>query len=411
MVRFLPALLACCVGDVPPEIRVPVRPVRIADDDGSRAAAIEPAQFAEWVSYANEAYEPVGVRFDYDPADGIVERRSTLLNEVTGAKGRNWREAKAAAQELKESYPDELVVLFRHGPADRPTGRGFAAVDYDFVVMPGFVHTTVCGRQNVSLLAHEFGHHFGLVHTFAADLPTIPDAMKYLAKHGRDPECFDGDGLADTPPDPFIKALQCKSPRKFSLMGREFEPDRDNLMGYWRRERPHLSAGQVRIARWFVKRRHANGMRLPKNVPAGDPVEAETLTVRPVGGAKAVAQPTGNFGIDDWSGGQHLFVRGPFGGAVDGFPLQAPGRSARYQLEVYLTMAPNYGVVQIWLDGRKVGEPIDCYAPRVIPSGRIDVEVGALRRGRHEAAFEIVGRNEQSTDSFCGIDCYRLVRE
>ena len=95
-------------------------------------------------------------------------------------------------------------MLFRHGPGPNPTGGGFSWVDYDFVVMPGFDITTVCGKQNIGVFAHEVGHYLGLRHTFAREFETVAEADAWLKDHKGDVSCFDGDRLSDTPPDPFI---------------------------------------------------------------------------------------------------------------------------------------------------------------------------------------------------------------
>jgi len=38
-------------------------------------------------------------------------------------------------------------------------------------------------------------------------------------------------------------------------------------------------------------------------------------------------------------------------------------QAGRYRLGVYLTMVPDFGQIQFWLDGERLGYPIDLYAP------------------------------------------------
>ena len=146
---------------------IPIQAVRISDDDGGRPAAISPRQVKRWVDNANAVYAHSGIRFRYEVSDGLVERKSTLLNNITGTGDGEWLQSKRLANRLAAEHPGRLTVLFRHGPGPNPTGGGFSWVDYDFVVMPGFDVTTICGKQNIGVFAHEAGHYLGLSHTFA----------------------------------------------------------------------------------------------------------------------------------------------------------------------------------------------------------------------------------------------------
>ena len=132
-------------------VDVPVVAVRVSDDDGGRPAAISPAQVKRWVDYGNRVYASAGIHFLYKTSDGMVERKSTLLNNPTGTGDRDWLQFKRAGNRLAAEHPGKLTLIFRHGPGPQPTGGGFSWVDYDFVVMPGFEVTTVCGRQNIGL--------------------------------------------------------------------------------------------------------------------------------------------------------------------------------------------------------------------------------------------------------------------
>ena len=84
-------------------------------------------------------------------------------------------------------------------------------------------------------------------------------------------------------------------------------------------------------------------------------------------------------------------------------------RGGRYEVNVGLTKARDYGVVQFWLDGKKAGEPIDLYNPDVIPSGPIALGDFELGQGRHALTVEIVGTNPKAHKSYMfGIDRLQL---
>jgi len=388
---------------------IPIQAVRISDDDGGRPAAISPRQVKRWVDNANAVYARSGIRFRYEVSDGLVERKSTLLNNVTGTGDGDWLQSKRLANRLAAEHPGRLTVLFRHGPGPNPTGGGFSWVDYDFVVMPGFDVTTICGKQNIGVFAHEAGHYLGLSHTFAREFETVAEADAWLKDHKGDVYCFDGDRLSDTPPDPFIRALQCGSEVSVVLQGRRVVFPRNNILGYWFHLGKTLSPQQAEIARWFVHRRLKSEMLLPTNWAARHPLEAEALEISERRGVHTNVQTMNGFGAGNWSGDAQIFVKGePESGLTFVIPVE---KSGRYQLSVYLTMAPDFGQIQSRLDGERLGSRIDLYAPRVIASGRIVLGTRTLRAGRHAIGIEITGKNPASTETNAGIDCFEIAAD
>jgi hypothetical protein len=393
----------------PNRMEVPIQAVRISDDDGGRAAAISAHQVKRWVDYANAVYAHSGVHFRYEVSDGVVDRRSTLLNNIDGTGDRDWLESKRAGNRVAAEHPGKLTVLFRHGPAPNPTGHGFSWIDYDFVVMPWFEVTTVCGRQNIGALAHEIGHYLGLSHVFTREFATVAEADAWLKDHKGDPSCFDGDGLADTPPDPFIQAIQCRSEMSVVLQGRRVAFDRTNVMGYWGHARVTITPQQAEIVPWFVHRRQQTGMSLATNREARHPLEAEALAISERRGVRTDSRNMNEFGAGNWSGDTQLSVRGSPGSGVT---LEVPvENSGRYRLSAFLTMGPDFALIQPRLDGEPLGQPIDLYAPRVMVSGRVELGTRTLRAGRHSLAIEITGKSRASTGTELGIDCFELAPE
>lgn len=85
-------------------------------------------------------------------------------------------------------------------------------------------------------------------------------------------------------------------------------------------------------------------------------------------------------------------------------------KAGEYELSVALTKARDYGIVQISLDGQKMGEAIDLYNPEVIPTGAISLGHVKLTAGEHKLTFEITGANEKAAKAYMvGIDCVKLV--
>ncbi|MBE3096703.1 MAG: DUF2961 domain-containing protein [Planctomycetes bacterium] len=110
----------------------------------------------------------------------------------------------------------------------------------------------------------------------------------------------------------------------------------------------------------------------------------------------------------DWSGQEHLWwTRAKPGDKLD---LAVPVKDAgKYKVALQLTKARDYGIVQLYLDDKKCGGPVDLYNPNVIPSGVLDLGVHDLAAGKHKLTLEITGANEKAVKSYmAGVDYVRL---
>jgi hypothetical protein len=115
-------------------------------------------------------------------------------------------------------------------------------------------------------------------------------------------------------------------------------------------------------------------------------------------------QSMGPFGSGNWKNDEQLWWTGAQPG--DELILAVPvARSGKYQVSVHLTKAVDYGIVQLLLDGKKAGEPIDLYNPGVIPTGPIALGTFDLAAGPHKLTVKILGANPQAAKSYMfGID-------
>ena len=146
----------------------------------------------------------------------------------------------------------------------------------------------------------------------------------------------------------------------------------------------------------------------PYSVPGA--LEGEKLRVLSCTAGEASTQEMGSF-EGQWSGYAQLWWTGASPGAKLDLALRAR-QAATYAIKVRLTKAPDYGIVQFYLDGIKVGNPIDLYAEKVLPTEEILLGTMPLSSGEHKLTVEIVGANEKAAKGYMfGLDYVKLEKQ
>ncbi|MGA2111159.1 MAG: hypothetical protein ABSG98_03280 [Anaerolineales bacterium] len=392
-------------------LTVGLQAVAVSDDDGEHTAHITAKQVNQWDDQANKIFAKASVRFIYDPHLDFATLKSTVLNDMSGDSDANWLGEVDVANQVAAGYPGRVVVLFTYGPGKGPEGGGFSWSDYNFVKMPGFNIDRACGYQDISLLAHEIGHYFGLSHPFAEIFPSLQAAESYFSAHGNNPEIFDGDGLSDTPPDPFINTpeFECEPVQSVTLNGRVFPLPRTDIMSYYGPPAAltDLTPQQSNIVRLVLELRAKNGMATPTNLGVPGAIDFATLPIEKTVDMSPSVQGMSTFGdVPRWSGDKQLFSNAQ-PNSVIGFSVSVGG-AGKYQLNLYATMAPDYGKIQTLVDGSPLGPAIDLYAPIVLPSGRIPIGTIDLAAGTHALSFRVVGKNAASINYSVGLNAFTL---
>jgi hypothetical protein len=132
-------------------------------------------------------------------------------------------------------------------------------------------------------------------------------------------------------------------------------------------------------------------------------IEAETAAIVDSKGAKPTTQELGA----KWSCGTQLFFTPKEVGSY--VTLETDVReNGKYDLDVYFTKSYDYAIIQVGVDGQKLGNSVDTYCPNVDYMGRISIGTVELKAGKHQIRFEAVGKNEQSKGVYMGIDCFTL---
>ena len=113
-----------------------------------------------------------------------------------------------------------------------------------------------------------------------------------------------------------------------------------------------------------------------------------------------------SWGRENWGNGHQLLCAARKGGYLElEVPVPATGD---LQLAVRFTRGPDYGVVQVSIDGKPIGRPFDSFNPGIVPSVQVDLGQVDLLHGYHRLRFTAVGKNRQSTGFLMGIDCLEL---
>jgi len=139
--------------------------------------------------------------------------------------------------------------------------------------------------------------------------------------------------------------------------------------------------------------------------------EGEGLKILQKSAGDARPQELLQFGANKWSGDAQLWWTGAKPG--DTLVLAIPvAQAGKYELQVQLTRARDYGIVQLCLDEEKLGEPSDLYNPAVVPTGIMRFGMHELDKGEHRLSIEIVGANDKAVKAYMfGLDYVKLVKK
>jgi hypothetical protein len=127
-------------------------------------------------------------------------------------------------------------------------------------------------------------------------------------------------------------------------------------------------------------------------------IEGEKLKIVSKTGGNTEEQDMTGFG-SDWSNDAHLWwTQAKPGDKLElALPVAAAGK---YNLGARMTKAPDYGIVQWYLDGQKLGNTIDLYNAAVVGTRLIPLGTHDLSAGEHKLTVEIIGANEQAVKSY-----------
>ncbi|MFM7741825.1 MAG: hypothetical protein ACKO9H_20720, partial [Planctomycetota bacterium] len=134
-------------------------------------------------------------------------------------------------------------------------------------------------------------------------------------------------------------------------------------------------------------------------------LEGESLKVISTTRGSTGGQKMGEFAKDRWSGENHLWWTGgqPGDKLVVEFEFAAAGR---FDVQAVMTKARDYGIVQLSLDGKAIGEAVDLFnTPDVVTTGLVSLGSQELTEGKHQLTIEIRGKHPEAVPGYMfGLD-------
>ena len=136
--------------------------------------------------------------------------------------------------------------------------------------------------------------------------------------------------------------------------------------------------------------------------------EGELLTNATVSAGSARAQTMTGWG-SAWSGGSQLFWT--VGAANETLTTSITvDKAGSYMLSGGFTTAKDYGTIELYVNGVKVGNTFDGYNTSVAHK-TADFGTVTLSAGTNTVKIKLVGKNTSATNYFVGIDYLRIVRK
>jgi len=113
------------------------------------------------------------------------------------------------------------------------------------------------------------------------------------------------------------------------------------------------------------------------------------------------------WGAPRWHKGTQLFCNSNVDGLVS-FEINAFS-TGRYEVNLYATRAPDFGIIQVLLDDIPLGTTQDLFTSKVTPTGCLELGEIELTAGAHTLTVQACGQNPASSGVKFGLDCIDLI--
>ncbi len=109
----------------------------------------------------------------------------------------------------------------------------------------------------------------------------------------------------------------------------------------------------------------------------------------------------------DIDGGHVALNAKTFGTAVHQ-KIEVPYKNL-YKISVVLTRGPEYGYAELTVNGTKVGQPYNCYAPELVAGTLVTFGTVPLNQGKNPIVLRSVGKSNQAAGYKVGVDSYQVL--
>ena len=136
-------------------------------------------------------------------------------------------------------------------------------------------------------------------------------------------------------------------------------------------------------------------------------IEGESLRAKPEPFHHAGSEEMWRYGMNVWSGNEQLVWLPAATG--ESFETELPAQKAgKYHLLARFTEGTNYGIHQLSLDGKKLGDPVDLYGEKLAARAPVDLGVVDLSGAKPALKVEVTGKNPASHGFMFGVDYFKL---
>ncbi|MGH3096878.1 MAG: DUF2961 domain-containing protein [Streptosporangiales bacterium] len=140
----------------------------------------------------------------------------------------------------------------------------------------------------------------------------------------------------------------------------------------------------------------------------GDTLKVEAESLLPAKDADAPVQAQGNCCGIQWSNGSQLWFQPSSPDHHVTLDLEVP-TTGNYDLTAVQTLAGDYGINTLSIDGTQVGDAFDAYhSPGVKVSDPISYGSVQLDAGHHDLTLTVTGKNDKSSNYLAGLDYLEL---
>lgn len=105
--------------------------------------------------------------------------------------------------------------------------------------------------------------------------------------------------------------------------------------------------------------------------------------------------------------GGHIALNAEAAGALVHHIIDVPYKNL-YEVSTILTRGPEYGIVELTVNGTKVGQPYDCYQTEPIAGTLVTFGTTILKQGKNRIVLSNINKSTEATGYKVGIDSYQI---